>query len=250
MLGNNARVNVTIPINSTDKNGLTYKLNFGYLQSGKKLTSQPALVMGMSHPVNSFTGRVIAVLKRKGSRPVFVVAPKSSRYIVNDIKSAVAFYNKDKNSTLHCLYESSCGAVVFRFINGERRYLLIKNKRSANWGFPKGHIESGESREDTARREVLEETGIHIDILPGFVAISEYTLQNKVEKSVTIFVAATHDTQTKIQREEIADYIWLGYDAAMEQLKFENDRRILTEADTFLNGNGLTAAGKVGDAVD
>ena len=67
---------------------------------------------------------------------------------------------KDGEYTIDCLYERSCGAVVFRFINGERRFLLIKNKRSCHWGFPKGHVEKDETDEETAKREVLEETGL------------------------------------------------------------------------------------------
>ena len=50
--------------------------------------------------------------------------------------------------------------------------------------------------EITAIREVLEETGIHIQILPQFASKSEYTIQGRVEKSVTIFLAKTKDTQT------------------------------------------------------
>ena len=63
---------------------------------------------------------------------------------------------------IQCLYEHSCGAIVFRKINGEYRYLIIKNHRSVHWSFPKGHVERGESDEVTARREVLEEAGIKI----------------------------------------------------------------------------------------
>ena len=48
---------------------------------------------------------------------------------------------------------------MFRRINEEYRFLLIKNRRSNNWGFPKGHIEKGETEVATAKREVLEETG-------------------------------------------------------------------------------------------
>ncbi|NLA77715.1 MAG: NUDIX domain-containing protein, partial [Clostridiales bacterium] len=124
--------------------------------------------------------------------------------------------------------------VVYRVINGEYRCLLIKNKRSAHWGFPKGHMERGETPEDTARREVLEETGVSIDIVPGFVSRSEYTIQNKVEKSVSVFAATTPDTQTVIQREEIEDYIWLKYEDALEMLKFENDKNILEKSHNFL----------------
>ena len=71
----------------------------------------------------------------------------------------------------------SRGAVVYRDIKGEVRYLLIKNKRSAHWGFPKGHIEPGETKKQTAIREVLEETGIHVRIIDGFESISKYKIQ-------------------------------------------------------------------------
>ena len=130
-------------------------------------------------------------------------------------------------------YEKSCGGVVFTRDNEEIRYVIIQHL-GGHWGFPKGHIENGESKEDTAKREVLEETGIRIKIIPGFVSTSEYTIQGKVEKSVTIFLAKTKDTQTTIQREEIEDYVWLSYEKAMDTLRFINDRNILQSAHDFL----------------
>lgn len=41
-----------------------------------------------------------------------------------------------------------------------QQVLLVKGKKSQKWGFPKGHMEMGESEEETALRELLEETGI------------------------------------------------------------------------------------------
>lgn len=249
MLGKQARVKITSPIHSVDENGFTYELNFGYLLDDRRMTDRPALVMGIDHPVNTFFGRVIAVIRKRGQPDVFVLAPKATRYIINDVKAAVSFYYGE-NCHISCFYESSCGAVVFRYINGERRFLLIKNKRSSNWGFPKGHIERGESKEETARREVFEETGIRIKIVPGFVAKSEYTIHSHVEKTVSIFLASTKDTQTKIQTEEIEDYMWLGYDAAMKHLRFENDRSILERAQKYLLEHVDKAREKAGDADD
>ena len=136
-------------------------------------------------------------------------------------------------------YERSCGAVVFRDIGGEKRFLLIKNKRSAHWGFPKGHVEKGETDEQTACREVLEETGIHISIFPDFKSKSEYTIQGKINKTVLIFLATTKDTQTVIQQSEIEDYIWLGYDAALETLNYENDKSILKKAKNYMDEHQL-----------
>ena len=143
---------------------------------------------------------------------------------------------------MECLYERSCGAVVYRFINNEVRYLLIKNRRSAHWGFPKGHVEKGETNEQTAIREVLEETGIHIKILPSFASKSDYTIQGKVEKTVLIYLAKTNDTQTIIQKEEIEDYVWLSFDKAMDTLRFVNDRSILENARTYLINSGVIEA--------
>lgn len=245
MLGKYVRVNVTKPYHSQDReSGFTYELNYGRVENNNHPGIQYAYIMGIDHPVRNFDGRVVAVIHRKNGEKIWVAAPKSTRFIVNDIRRAIAFAEgKEKEDyTIECLYESSCGAVVFRRIAGEVRYLLIKNKRSANWGFPKGHIENGETKEDTAKREVLEETGIRINIIPGFISTSEYTIQGKVEKSVSIFVASTTDTQTKIQQEEIEDYIWLNYSKAIKTLKFENDRSILERAHEFLIRMGVIDA--------
>ena len=54
-------------------------------------------------------------------------------------------------------YEKSCGAVVFRI--GERGpEALVIHQNAGHWGFPKGHVEPGEDEEQTALREILEET--------------------------------------------------------------------------------------------
>ncbi len=237
MLGKYVRVKVTQPINSYNKQfGYKYQLNYGIMHYTSKpgASAQWAYIMGINHSVRNFDGRVIARIRRATGSVVYVVAPKRMRFIQAQIEDAIKHAEGRGKYHLDCLYEYSCGAVVYRIINGMRRYLLIKNRRSAHWGFPKGHIERGETDEDTARREVLEETGIHIQILPQFASKSEYTIQGRVEKSVTIFLAKTQDTQTTIQREEIEDYIWLNFDKAMDTLRFINDRNILQSAHDFL----------------
>ncbi len=234
MLGKFIRVRVTQTIGSVDADSSrVYPLNFGVADKDELSTKCDGFyIMGINHPVRIFEGRVIASLKQNGKH-YYIAAPKSSRFINCDIIEALKLEGKYK---LDCIYERSCGAIVYRKINGIVRYLLIKNKHSANWGFPKGHVESGENSEETATREVLEETGINIDILPNFRSTSEYRLQNKVEKSVIIFLAKTDDTNTIIQPEEIDDYVWLDFDKALSRVKFENDKKILIDANEFLKG--------------
>ena len=65
--------------------------------------------------------------------------------------------------------------------------------------------------------------------------ISKYKIQNRIEKQVSIFIGTTDDTTTKIQKEEIEDYIWLTEDRALSLLRFDNDKEILQGAHTFLN---------------
>ena len=160
MLGKYVRVRVTNPIRSVNRQfGFIYQLNFGVIEGKKRYdsASSGAYIMGITHPVRTFDGRVIAAIRRSdGSPTVYVVAPKSMRFISYQIEDAVAFAEKGRDYKLECLYERSCGAVVYRRINDEIRYLLIKNRRSTHWGFPKGHVEKGETFEQTAMREVLD----------------------------------------------------------------------------------------------
>lgn len=239
MLGKFVKVRVTSPINSYNKRfGYKYKLNYGIIEGNKTVKNivQGAYIMGINHPVRNFDGRVIASIRRSGGRnPVWVVAPKSTRFIIHDIKKAIEFAEGKNKYSIECLYESSCGAVVFRKDKyNEIKYLLIRNRRSAHWGFPKGHIELGETNSETAVREVLEETGIHIKILPDFCEYSEYTIQGKIEKAVAIFLAETDEVEYTLQEEEIEECGWFDYNEAMKTLNYDNDKRILIKSKKYL----------------
>ncbi len=190
--------------------------------------------MGISHPVRNFDGRVIAIVRRNGGKGiVWVVAPKSTRFIIHEIKDAIDFAEGKNGYHIECFYESSCGAVVFRDDGRERRFLLIRNKRSAHWGFPKGHMERGESKEQTAMREVREETGIDIELLPDFSRSSEYTIQGRIEKNVVIFLGKAQQTTITRQEEEIDECGWFAFGDAMDTLNYDNDKRILTQAHEY-----------------
>ncbi len=50
-----------------------------------------------------------------------------------------------------------CGIILFD--EKKKSYLLVYGKKSQKWGFPKGHMEVGETPQETALREFYEETG-------------------------------------------------------------------------------------------
>lgn len=133
-----------------------------------------------------------------------------------------------------CLYEKSCGAVIFRRHSGNVEYLLVKNKKGNKWGFPKGHMELYENEQQTAVREVKEETGLNVKLLDGFRTVSEYHPKGRIVKQVIFFVAEMTDENVVIQPSEIERFIWADYGLAIKTFKFSNDRKVLTQAKCWI----------------
>ncbi len=129
--------------------------------------------------------------------------------------------------------EISCGAVLYRRQRGRITYVLVLG---AGWGFPKGHMEAGETEHETALREIKEETGVDAYFVGSFRGVEEYQLRRPPyhKKRVTYFLAACPPNQVPRASSEIRRLICLPYDDAMKCLKFEGQRRILTDANTLL----------------
>lgn len=239
MLGKIVSASVVEPIGVEMDDGFIQPLNYAKIDDVK---NQYAYIYGEDRTVSYFDGEVVAGLmpKNKSSKlkPIWILAEEGAKPINVDILEDIDMEHFN-GYTLKCKYERSCGAIVYRYINGQIRYLLIRNKRSSYWGFPKGHVEKGETRFDTARREVLEETGLKIHINLGFEGSSLYTVGNNVEKQVYIYTASTKNARTKIQKEEIEDYAWLPFVETLKKLRFQNDRRIFEKGVKYLHNNNL-----------
>lgn len=132
-------------------------------------------------------------------------------------------------------YEKSCGGVVYRKNNEFIEYLLILNKKgtaNGHWGFPKGHVENNESEVETARREILEEAGIHVNIDSNFREMTTYSPRLNVMKDVIYFAAECLSENITLQASEVADFMWCDYKKAMKILV--NDKDILKKANYYL----------------
>ena len=132
--------------------------------------------------------------------------------------------------------EISCGAVLYTRVEGEIKYLIIK-QRGGHYGFPKGHMEGNETEYETARREVKEEVGITVtDFVEGFRTSDEYILPHKrcTKKRVILFLAEYTDQRIVIQKKELFGASLYSYDEAMKLLSFDGSRRMLSEAHEFL----------------
>ncbi len=190
--------------------------------------------VGAEPAQNAQSLRVIAVTPTVNGEPCAVATPDKLRLFEPQLREQLGHCITESPYDLTCLNEKSCGAVVFRRKSGNTEFLLVKNKKGSNWGFPKGHIEKGETEKDTAIREVLEETGVQITPLEGFRAISEYHPKGKIVKQVVFFIAEMNGEEITIQQSEIDRFVWADYGLAMKLFRFNNDRNVLTKARDWL----------------
>ena len=133
--------------------------------------------------------------------------------------------------------EKSCGAVVFRNKNDNIQVLLIRHLNGGHWAFPKGHVEKGETEEQTALREILEETGLAVELDNRYRQVVSYSPKKDVVKDVVYFVAtASSDAATVAQEEEISQIVWVDMHNAADYVSFENDKKVLLGAiEHYLN---------------
>ncbi len=126
----------------------------------------------------------------------------------------------------------SCGGVV---IFRGKILLLYKNYRNRyeGWVLPKGTVEAGETHEQTALREVKEESGADAEIIE-YVGKSTYSFlvpEDKVEKDVHWYLMKGRSYFSKPQSEEyFKDSGFYKYHEAIHLLKFSNEKEILEKA--------------------
>jgi bis(5'-nucleosidyl)-tetraphosphatase len=132
--------------------------------------------------------------------------------------------------------EKSCGALIFCEEAGKRLYLLL-HYTGTHWDFPKGHVEAGEAEEQTARREIEEETGItSLEFLPLFrerVSYSFYRAGELVPKHVVFFLAKTNVKEVRLSDEHIG-FEWLEYEDAKKRVTYGNAKMLLEKAEAHL----------------
>jgi 8-oxo-dGTP pyrophosphatase MutT (NUDIX family) len=126
--------------------------------------------------------------------------------------------------------EKSCGAIVYRRHSGNIELLLIKHVNSGHWSFPKGHVEENESEIETARREILEETGIDVIIDNSFRETVTYFPKKDTKKNVIYFLAKAKNFNFIKQDEEVEDIRWVDMGEVHNILTYENDKTIADKA--------------------
>ena len=123
---------------------------------------------------------------------------------------------------------TSSGGVIF---NQDGNVLILKRTVERNWVLPKGRVEEGETLQDTAMREVEEETGINnliIGMEMGLVRYTFFWVPDDVNYTKTVHYFLMHvpnDVELKME-EDFSEYKWASEESAIKLLRHDNDRLI------------------------
>ena len=120
--------------------------------------------------------------------------------------------------------EISCGTIVIK----DSKVLIVR-QLDGYYGFPKGHMEDGETYIDTAIRETKEETGLDVIIDSKKVYKTNYIINNEINKTVIFFKAIPKNNRIVMQKDELMDIGFFSYSEALKLLSFDNIKELFKE---------------------
>jgi 8-oxo-dGTP pyrophosphatase MutT (NUDIX family) len=129
-------------------------------------------------------------------------------------------------------HHSAGGAVLARRGPEEVVVALIATRGRTRWGLPKGTVDGAETPEETALREVLEETGLRAEILCHLDQINYYFRAGgtMISKFVDFYLMRYREGSLAPQLSEIDDVRWIPLHSAIGITSFESERRVLERA--------------------
>ena len=124
----------------------------------------------------------------------------------------------------------AAGGVVVDTKTARPRVLLVHRPRYDDWSFPKGKLDTAETVEDAALREVLEETGIQCKIVRK-IEILRYSYQTskgrRRPKVVHYFLMDALTDEIRVPGAEVDRAEWLDFETASRMLSYDRDRELL-----------------------
>jgi 8-oxo-dGTP pyrophosphatase MutT (NUDIX family) len=121
---------------------------------------------------------------------------------------------------------AQAGAIAFKIVGDSPLILIVRaSKDPQAWIFPKGHIESGETAEAAAARELEEEAGIRGELVGLVGSLDFQSGDEMVSVAYYLFrfvaeVARTEERETR----------WCEYDEALALLSFHDSKELLKKA--------------------
>jgi 8-oxo-dGTP diphosphatase len=130
----------------------------------------------------------------------------------------------------------SAGGVAFRWKDSEPQIAIVSVKPKLRWQLPKGIVDSGESPQVTAVREVREEAGVETELIKLIETIEywyrsvKYGKPVRYHKFVHFYLLEYKSGDVADHDHEVEESRWVSFDEAMEMLDFKNERDVVEKA--------------------
>jgi len=138
------------------------------------------------------------------------------------------------NETIH-----AAGGIVYRTDDGVAKVAVVWRELRGDWTFPKGKLDPGETYEQAARREVVEETSLTCRTV-RFIGTTEYQHRKGRPKVVAYFLMEVEHGEF-VANDEVDELRWCTVAEAEHLLTWDRDRDLLERAAALseLGGDGL-----------
>jgi len=130
---------------------------------------------------------------------------------------------------------TSAGGIVIRYVDGVPELVIGRRRRERDgmtWSLPKGTPNPGETTEETALREVLEETGLEVAVVRTFDSIEYWFVQGgtRIHKTVHYFLMTPTGGDLARHDHEFDEVRWIPFADAASVLTFETERALAARA--------------------
>lgn len=141
------------------------------------------------------------------------------------------YFGGKKNQIQEIVREPTAGGIIFRHGKGGDIEILLIQDGKDRWTIPKGHIEEGETAQDTTKREISEEAGLqNVDVLSwlGKIHFRYRRMDRLVLMTTQIYlVRATGDTDAIKKEEWMHGIKWFKFDEALEAIEYEDIGKLM-----------------------
>lgn len=142
------------------------------------------------------------------------------------------YFNRTKRVSINeIVREPTAGGVIFRRNEKNEVEILLIQDAKDRWTIPKGHIEEGETAQETAKREIAEEAGLKETEVLGWLGKINFRYR-RVDKLVLMttqvfLVRALGDTNA-IQKEDWMNGIkWFSFAEALDAIEYEDIGKLI-----------------------
>jgi len=153
------------------------------------------------------------------------------------------YFSRKKPSIQEIVREPTSGGIVFRHDEkGGVEILLIQDAKD-RWTIPKGHIEEGETAQQTAKREIGEEAGLmDVEILGwlGKIHFRYRRIDKLVLMTTQIYLVRARGDTNAIKKEEWMNGIqWFKFHDALDAIEYEDIGKLMLLAMKRIRQEGL-----------